>query len=132
MTYQNRLFDVEFLERGVQHLRLHVNCDGAMIGTVAVAVARPIESESAVTRCQRSVQPSPILTRTGIAMNQNDRTAGAFNYKVQPGLVDSNEFRKGLRIFMSYARSEIALLESSSNVHEINPSRQAIFNKQAQ
>src|SRR6266404_2277737 len=132
MTHQDRLFDVEFLERGVQHLRLYVDGNGAMIGTVAVTVARPIERESAITRCQRSVQPSPILTRTGIAVNQNDRTAGAFDYKVQPGLVDGNEFRKGLRILMSNARSEIAPLESSGNVHEINPSRQAIFNKQAQ
>src|SRR5260370_39586062 len=108
MTHQNRLFDVEFFERGVQHLRLHIDRSGPVIGTVAVAVPRPIESKSAITRCQRSIQPSPILTRTGIAVNQDDRTASAFDDKVQTSFVDRSKFRKGLRILMSNPRSEVA------------------------
>jgi hypothetical protein len=89
-----------------------------MIGTVAVAVARAVEGKSAVARCQRPIQPRPILTRTGIAVNQNDGTTGAFDYEMETRVADSNKFGKGLRILMSNARGEIALLESSGNVHD--------------
>ena len=120
MTYQNRLFDIEFFKRLVQYLRLHLDRDGLVIGAIAVTMTRPIESKSAVVRRQRSVHPAPILTRTGVAVNQNDWGAGAFDYKVQTGVVDGNEFRKSLRILMSNARGEITSLESSGNVHPLS------------
>lgn len=82
-----------------------------------MTVSRSIESEAAVVRRQRSVYSAPILTRAGIAVNQNDGTARAFDYKVQPGIVDRNKFRESLGILMSNARGEIASLESSGNIH---------------
>src|SRR6266550_7582779 len=117
MPDQDWLFDVEFFESCVQHLRLHVDCNGMVIGTIAVAVARAVEGKSAVARCQRPIQPRPILTRTGIAVNQDYGATRAFDYEMQTRVADSNKFGKGLRILMSNARSEIALLESSGYVH---------------
>src|SRR5258706_3590673 len=98
MTHQNRLLDVEFFKRHVQHLCLDIDRDWSVIRAVAVAMTRPIESKSAVMRRQRSVHPGPILTRPWIAVNQNDWTARAFDYKVQTRVADRNKFRERLRI----------------------------------
>ena len=51
-------------------------------------------------------------------MNQNDRTTGAFDYEMQTRAIDGDEFRVRLRIVMSDARSDIALLESSRYFHD--------------
>jgi hypothetical protein len=81
-----------------------------VIGPVAVSVPRAIEGEPAITRRERTIQPRPILTRTGITMNQDYRTARAFDHKVQSCFVNGNEFRDGLGMLMSNARSDVALL----------------------
>ena len=51
-------------------------------------------------------------------MNQDDWTTGAFDYEMQTRAVDGNEFRARLRIVVSDARSDIALLESSGYFHD--------------
>ena len=51
-------------------------------------------------------------------MNQDDRTTGAFDYEMKTRAVDSHEFRARLRIVVSDARSDIALLESSGYFHD--------------
>jgi hypothetical protein len=84
-----------------------------------MTMSRSIESEAAVVRRQRSVYSAPILTRAGITVNQNDGTARAFDYKVQPGIVDGNKFRECFGILMSYTRGEVASLESSGNIHPL-------------
>src|SRR6185369_17525052 len=119
MTNQDRLFDVELFQGRVQHFRLHVDGDGTMIRAITMTMTRPIKSEGAVICSQWPVQVGPVLTGTRIAMNQNHRTAGALDYKMQPGIVNRNEFREGLRIIVSNSGGEVSLLESSCNVHAL-------------
>ena len=59
-------------------------------------------------------------------MNQNDGPAGAFDHKVETRFVNGNEFREGLRILMSDAGSDVALLESSGNIHKKSLSPQKL------
>ena len=92
MAHQNRLFDIEFPERRMQHLRLHLDGDGLVIGTITVTMTRAIESKPAVVFRDWPIQLRPILTRTRIAVNQTDRPARAFDHKVYTGFVHRNEF----------------------------------------
>ena len=53
-------------------------------------------------------------------MNQNDGTARAFDHKVQVSTVNLDESRFGMRVVMSYTRSNITLLESAGDAHVID------------
>src|ERR1051326_475400 len=117
VTHQNWHFDTELIQRRMKHLSLHFYGNGSMIRPIAVAVARPIESEGAITGRNGTVESRPILARAGIAVNQNDRPPGSFDHKVQPRFVDGDKLRVSLRIMMGNARSDIPLLESSGYVH---------------
>ena len=59
-------------------------------------------------------------------MNQNYWTARALDHEVQSCAVNGNEFREGLRILMSDAGSDVALLESSGNIHKKSLSPQKL------
>src|SRR2546421_9993043 len=117
MPNHNWHLDIEFLQRGVKHLCLHLNGYVTMIRPVTVAVTGAIEGKRAIAGRYRTVESRPILTRARITVNQNNWTTSAFDYEMQTRAVDSHEFRLRLRIVVSDARSDIALLESSGYFH---------------
>jgi hypothetical protein len=82
-----------------------------------VTVARTIESKSAEARREWPIQTSPILTRTRIAVDQNDGPAGAFDYEMQASIAERYEFGEGLGMIMSNAGSDVSLFESSGYAH---------------
>src|SRR2546430_9133243 len=118
MPNHNWHLDMEFLQRGVKHLCLHLNGYVMMIRPVTVAVTGTIEGKRAIARRYWTVESRPVLTRARITMNQDDRTTGAFDYEMQTRAVDSHEFRVRLRIVVSDARSDVALLKSSGYFHD--------------
>ena len=92
MPNQNGMFDVEFLERGMQQGRLNFDRDVSVIWPIAVAMAGAIECERAIARREWSIQTRPVLARTRITMNQDDGTTSAFDHKMKSRAFDGNEF----------------------------------------
>src|SRR5713101_3922261 len=119
MTNQNRIFDAQLCQRCVQQTRLDFDVDVAVIRPVAVTVTGAIESNGAVMRRERAVEFRPVLTGTGIAVNQDDRTAGAFDYEVQARVFDSDEFRNRLRMMVTNAGSKVSLFEWAGDSHKL-------------
>jgi len=119
MTYQNGTFDAQLVERATQKARLNINGEVApVIGPITVTMTRAIESEGLIICSKRTVQPSPILTRTGIAVDQDDRTAATSNYEVEVTAFEVDEFRLGVGMIVRHARSDVGLLDATGNVHD--------------
>ena len=102
MAHQDWPFNRKFRQCRVQHLSLHFHRDGPMIGAFAVTVAGTIKSDSAISARDRSIKPRPIVTRSGIAMNQHDRPSFALHHKVQVSVVDLHKERIGARMVMGH------------------------------
>jgi len=93
MTDQNWTIYMQLIQRCAEQARLDFDSYIAVvIWTIAVAVTGPIKSHHLVTRSQRRIKSLPILTRSGIAMNQNDRPACAFDYEVKIRALDVYKF----------------------------------------
>jgi hypothetical protein len=99
----------------MQHLGLDFNGNVTVIGTLTVAMSRTIKRESAIAPGNRSVQTRPILARSGVTVDQHDRSARALNHEVKVGAVDIDESRLGTRVIMSNTRGDVTLLESASD-----------------
>jgi len=118
MTDQNRTLDPQLIQRSAQQASLDFDSYiAAVIWTIAVAVTRPIKSHRLITRSQRRIESPPILARSGIAMNQNDGAAGAFDYEVKIRAFDVYKFRSCLREIVSNAGRKIRLFESAGDFH---------------
>src|SRR6266849_6351754 len=77
-----------------------------------------IKCKRLVSLRERAVQPGPVLTRTRIAVNQNDGAAGASDHEVQVRAFDVDEFRLSLRMIVRDAGRDVCLFESSGDVHD--------------
>src|SRR5712692_6336135 len=78
-----------------------------------------IKCKRLVSLGERAIQPGPVLTRTGIAVNQNDGPAGASDYEVEVCTFDVDESRLGLGMIVRDAGRDVCLLESAGNVHAL-------------
>src|SRR5216683_400797 len=106
----------------MEHLCLNIDGNVAMVGPVAVPVTRSIEGDGVIARREGRVKSGPVLTRTGIAVNQDHRPPGPFDYEMQACAVYGYKLGFGLGIVMSNAGCDVGLLESASDAHKSNPS----------
>src|SRR6266496_4506911 len=118
MTDENRTFDTELIERVTQHACLHVYSDVLMMRPLAVTMAGTIESDGLITSRERAVKSDPVFAGTGVTVNQDDGTAGAFDYEVQARTVDGHKFRDGLRMMMRNARADVMLFKWAGDSHQ--------------
>jgi len=111
VAHKNRLFNSQLIQRRAKQLRLDLDSYLAtVIWAIAVTMARAIERHRLITPSQRRVESRPVLTGSGIAVNQHDRPTAAFDYKVKIRAVNVDEFGLCLRIVVRDTRRDIRLL----------------------
>src|SRR5437867_4460048 len=115
MTYQNRSLNTDLIEGRAKQIRLNLDGDVAVIRPIAVSVTWTIESNRLITGGERAIQSGPILTRSGIPVNQDNRTTGALDHEMKVRAFDVDEFRNRSRMIVSDARCYVRLLESAGN-----------------
>src|SRR5207237_1412853 len=111
MTNQNRTLDPKLVERGIEHFRLYFHGNVSVIRPVAVTVTGAIESNALITSRERAVKFCPVLTRPGIAVNQDYRSAGTSDHEMQACAIDRDELRRGLRIVVRNASGDVTFFE---------------------
>src|ERR1043165_9837929 len=109
--------DGELTQSVVQHLRLHVDGDWAMIGPLAMTMSRPIKGQHAITQRHRRIEAGPVLTGPGIAMDENYGSTRTSNDEVKISIVNFDENRFGERVIVRHPRRDVLFLKSTGDAH---------------
>ena len=117
MTDQYWVFNSQLCKCEVQQAGLNFYRCRFVIWPFAVTVTGTIESDGQRACGDWPIKLGPVLMRTGIAVDQNYRAAGAFHDKMEARVFDGNEFRNSLRMMVRNAGSDVSLFESSGDVH---------------